>query len=124
MPDALHEDPASPYPDTVRRRLSLDQPITTAASLRDRSPVACNLKPARMGGVLEALDAAAACASRGIPFYLGGMFEIGIGREQLRRLAALLCPEAPNDLAPIPLDDTAERQGSRAESAGEPGGSR
>jgi hypothetical protein len=28
------------------------------------------------------------------------MFEVGVGRAQARQLAALFCPNAPNDLAP------------------------
>ena len=38
--------------------------------------------------------------------YVGGMFEIGVGRRQLRDLASVLCPDGPNDLAPIPLAET------------------
>jgi len=26
---------------------------------------------------------------------------VGVGRQQLRALAALLCPDAPNDVAPL-----------------------
>jgi hypothetical protein len=35
------------------------------------------------------------------------MFEVGVGRRQLRDLASILCPDAPNDLAPIPLAEAA-----------------
>ena len=75
-----------------------------------------NLKPARMGGVLEALACATRCAAEGIALYMGGMFEVGVGRTQLRALAALLCPDGPNDIAPLletvrparlPVDGTA-----------------
>jgi len=64
-------------------------------------PGAVNLKPARMGGVLEVLRLAARLDKRGVPFYLGGMFEVGIGRTQLHVLAAVLCPDGPNDVAPL-----------------------
>jgi hypothetical protein len=60
-----------------------------------------NVKPARMGSVLEALTCLARCAAEGIPTYMGGMFEVGIGRAQLRALAALACPDGPNDVAPL-----------------------
>ena len=103
FPTALYEDPAAPLPDAVRARLALDAPLTTAAAIDDATPVACNLKPARMGGVLETLDGAIRCARRGIAVYLGGMFEIDVGRIQLRDLAAIVSPDGPNDLAPIPL---------------------
>jgi L-alanine-DL-glutamate epimerase-like enolase superfamily enzyme len=69
-------------------------------------PAAVNVKPARIGGVLEALDVVAACAARGIAVYFGGMFEVGVGRAQLQALAALLCPDAPNDVAPIAVGET------------------
>jgi L-alanine-DL-glutamate epimerase-like enolase superfamily enzyme len=106
LPEALIEDPApaaAPWPPSLRARLSLDAAITRAGDL-DRlavRPAAINLKPARMGGVMEALRCAASCAAEGIPIYFGGMFEVGIGRRQLWALAALLAPDAPNDVAPI-----------------------
>jgi len=105
MPGVLHEDPAEPWPEAMYPRLALDASITTAGALAGVAPVAVNLKPARMGGVLEMLAAAARCAERGIAVYLGGMFEIDVGRRQLRDLAAVLCPDGPNDLAAIPLAD-------------------
>jgi hypothetical protein len=107
VPDALHEDPLAPYPAGIAERVSLDIPITEPAVLDGRTPVACNLKPSRMGSLLDAVRIAAHCERRGIAIYVGGMFEIGVGRRQLRDLAAVLCPEAPNDLAPIPLAEPA-----------------
>jgi hypothetical protein len=103
FPSAIHEDPAPPLPAPIAAALALDQPVVTAAVARERRPRHCNLKPARMGGVLEALATAGACAACGIGVYVGGMFELGVGRAQLRELAAILCPDAPNDLAPIAL---------------------
>jgi L-alanine-DL-glutamate epimerase-like enolase superfamily enzyme len=115
LPDALLEDPrpdAAPWSPAVRARLSFDAPILAADDL-DRlpaRPVAVNLKPARMGGVLALLTCAAHCAERGIGTYVGGMFEVGVGRRQLLALAAVLSPDGPNDIAPIPLgENTAER---------------
>lgn len=106
VPDALLEDPlpgAVPFSSSLCARLSLDAPITSAASVQtlDPKPAAVNVKPARLGGVLEALRVVEACASRGIEVYVGGMFEVDVGRAQLHVLAALLCPDAPNDVAPI-----------------------
>lgn len=66
------------------------------------NPAAVNLKVPRMGGVLALLQAAAFCEAEKTPFYLGGMFEVSVGRAQARELASLLAPQAPNDLAPIP----------------------
>ena len=108
LPAALLEDPlpaAEPWSDSLRARLSLDAAIGSAAAIAQQNPppVAVNVKPARIGGVLAALDVVAACATRGIAVYVGGMFEVGVGRTQLHALAALLCPDAPNDVAPITL---------------------
>jgi L-alanine-DL-glutamate epimerase-like enolase superfamily enzyme len=106
LPDALVEDPcwdAAPWSANLTRRVSADAPVQCAADV-DRLPVtpaAVNLKPARLGGVFELLAAAAACATRGIAVYLGGMFELDVGRRQLQALAALLSPDGPNDVAPI-----------------------
>jgi L-alanine-DL-glutamate epimerase-like enolase superfamily enzyme len=111
LPGALHEDPAcdagpggGAWSASLRRRLSFDQRLTSVASLDllPSLPAAVNVKPARMGGVLEAVATIARASERGIGVYLGGMFEVGIGRTQLLALAALLCPEGPNDIAPIP----------------------
>ncbi len=104
VPEALIEDAlAGPWSASLSTRLSFDAPFTSARAL-DALPVrpaAVNLKPARMGGVLEALACAERCAREGIAVYVGGMFEVGVGRPQLRALAALLCPDAPNDVAPL-----------------------
>jgi len=107
LPDALVEDPcwdAAPWSPSLTRRLSADAPVLRAGDVERLpvTPAAVNLKPARMGGVFEVLATAAACAARGITVYLGGMFEIDVGRRQLHALAALLSPDGPNDVAPIP----------------------
>ena len=119
LPQALIEDPGSgSWSESLARRLSFDAAVTSAAALDalPARPAAVNLKPARMGGVLEALACATHCAAEGIAVYMGGMFEVGVGRAQLRALAALLCPDGPNDIAPLletvrparlPVDGTA-----------------
>jgi len=106
LPDALFEDPAAngePWSAGLCGRLAADMAVASAADVErvTPAPVAINLKPARMGGVLEALDAAARCARLERDIYFGGMWEVGPGRQQLRVLAALLAPEAPNDIAPL-----------------------
>jgi hypothetical protein len=109
LPAALIEDPgADPCrcATALHPRLALDAPIVRAVDL-DALPIrpaALNLKPARMGGVLEALAAAAWAEERGLAMYFGGMFEVGVGRSQLQALAAVLSPEGPNDVAPIARD--------------------
>jgi len=106
VPHALVEDPAGSgdgWSASLRSRISFDAALTSTRAL-DTLPVrpaAVNLKPARMGGVLEVLACAARCADDGIALYFGGMFEVGPARAQLAALAALLCPDAPNDVAPL-----------------------
>ncbi len=106
LPDALIEDPswdAAPWSADLALRVSADAPVLRAADvdLLPVVPAAVNLKPARMGGVFEALATAAVCEARGIAVYLGGMFELDVGRGQLQVLAAVLAPDGPNDVAPI-----------------------
>lgn len=114
LPDALLEDPEIFDSDPLRMlaslthsqrmRTSLDARILspadvpTAESIR---PAAINVKIPRMGGVRAALRALAQCESVGIETYVGGMFEVDVGRSQARVLAALFCPDGPNDLAPL-----------------------
>jgi L-alanine-DL-glutamate epimerase-like enolase superfamily enzyme len=110
LPEALLEDPGpprGPWPADVRRRLALDAAIQRAADVDGLAvrPAAINVKPGRLGGVLEALATCAACERAGIPVYVGGMFEVGVGRRQLHDLAALLSPDGPNDVAPIAVGD-------------------
>ncbi len=104
LPAALLEDPgAGPWTNGVRVRISMDAPVRRAADIATLPvrPAAVNIKPARMGGVLEALAAVAACQQADIPVYFGGMFEVGVGRRQLHVLAALFAPDGPNDVAPL-----------------------
>lgn len=108
LPDALLEDApsgAEPWPASLHARLALDAAISCAADVAalDELPAAVNVKPARVGGVLEALAVIAACASRGIDVYMGGMFEVGVGRVLAQTLASLFSPDGPNDVAPIAL---------------------
>jgi len=106
LPETILEDPgAEPLHEApaIDSRRSVDGPFTHARALDDAAtPAAANVKPARMGGVLEALDGVERCAARGVSVYFGGMFELGPGRRQLLDLASVLSPDGPNDIAPIP----------------------
>jgi L-alanine-DL-glutamate epimerase-like enolase superfamily enzyme len=100
------EDPKpgeAPWSPTLLSRLSVDAAVTSTAALASLLPVpaAVNVKTPRMGGVLEAISCLAACESRGLHAYIGGMFEVGIGRRQSLVLAAIACPDGPNDIAPL-----------------------
>jgi L-alanine-DL-glutamate epimerase-like enolase superfamily enzyme len=106
LPDALVEDPApeaAPWSPSLAARLAADAPVVRAIDVAGdgAGPAAVNVKPARMGGVLEALAAAARCARLGRTVYFGGMWEVGPGRQQLRVLASLVAPDGPNDVAPL-----------------------
>jgi hypothetical protein len=59
-----------------------------------------NIKPSRLGGLRNLLDAYDYCAERGIGGYGGGQFELGAGRGQNQYLASLFHADAPNDVAP------------------------
>jgi L-alanine-DL-glutamate epimerase-like enolase superfamily enzyme len=100
FPEVIFEDPPAGTRHTrIARDASLADAGAVAAALTE--PAAVNLKAPRMGGPLEVLRGLALATRARLPAYLGGMFEVGVGRTQARQLAALFCPEAPNDLAPI-----------------------
>lgn len=106
LPDAWIEDPKpdeSAWSPSLLARWSADAVVSTAAAMETLvpRPAAINVKPARMGSVLDAITCLARCRALGISTYIGGMFEIGVGRSQLRVLAALACPDGPNDIAPL-----------------------
>ena len=108
LPDAWIEDPpvdaASSDPaGSWRTRVSLDGSVNAAVDLEapEIRPAAVNVKAPRVGGWLEALRCLDACRREGWHAYVGGMFEVGVGRAQARVLAALWCPRAWNDIAPL-----------------------
>ncbi|MFQ5571187.1 MAG: enolase C-terminal domain-like protein [Rhodothermales bacterium] len=59
-----------------------------------------NLKPGRVGGLLEALRIIEYCAEHQLPAWVGGMFETGIGRAANLRVAARLPAARAHDLSP------------------------
>jgi L-alanine-DL-glutamate epimerase-like enolase superfamily enzyme len=107
LPDAWIEDPAlTPETDAAlaehRARFSWDAPIHSIADIEalPYPPKMVNIKPSRLGGLRNLLDAFDYCAARGIGNYGGGQFELGVGRGQIQYLASLFHPDAPNDVAP------------------------
>lgn len=109
LPESLLEDApqgGDAWPASLQARLALDAAISSAADVAalEDLPAAVNVKPARVGGVFEALAVIAACASRGVDVYMGGMFEVGVGRVLVQTLASLFSPDGPNDVAPIAHD--------------------
>jgi L-alanine-DL-glutamate epimerase-like enolase superfamily enzyme len=107
FPDAWIEDPAlTPETDAAlaahRERFSWDAPIHSVADIEalPYPPRMVNIKPSRLGGLRNLLDAFDYCAERDIGNYGGGQFELGVGRGQIQYLASLFHADAPNDVAP------------------------
>ena len=107
FPNAWIEDPAlTPETDAAlaahRERFSWDAPIHSVADIEalPYPPRMVNIKPSRLGGLRNLLDAFDYCAERGIGNYGGGQFELGVGRGQIQYLASLFHADAPNDVAP------------------------
>jgi L-alanine-DL-glutamate epimerase-like enolase superfamily enzyme len=108
FPQAWIEDPAlTPETDALlapyRERFSWDAPIHSIEDIEalPYPPRMVNIKPSRLGGLRNLLDAYDYCATRDIGGYGGGQFELGVGRGQNQYLASLFHPDAPNDVAPI-----------------------
>jgi L-alanine-DL-glutamate epimerase-like enolase superfamily enzyme len=105
--DAWIEDPAlTPETEEVlapyRARFSWDAPIHSIADIEALRypPKMVNIKPSRLGGLRNLLDAYDYCAERGISAYGGGQFELDVGRGHIQYLASLFHADAPNDVAP------------------------
>jgi L-alanine-DL-glutamate epimerase-like enolase superfamily enzyme len=107
FPRAWIEDPKlTPEIDELladhRERFSWDAPIHSIEDIEalPYPPRSVNIKPSRLGGLRNLLDAYDYCAERDIANYGGGQFELGVGREQIQYLASLFHGDAPNDVAP------------------------
>jgi O-succinylbenzoate synthase len=104
--------------------VALDESIMSVADLQeaaDRGALgAVNVKPARLGGIVEGLAVMRAATDRGIDVFVGGMLETGVGRAAALALASHPSCTLPTDLgpssryfaddlvAPIELDDSGE----------------
>ncbi len=79
---------------------SLDSLRTTRTALdRSACSVVC-VKPSRLGGLGAALGVVELCAERGVPMWMGGMYESGYARGVNATLAALPGFAWPGDLSP------------------------
>lgn len=85
----------------VQTPICLDESITSAQAAADAIELgACrviNIKPGRVGGYLEARKIHDLCAERGIPVWMGGMLETGIGRAGNVAMAAMPNFTLPGD---------------------------
>jgi L-alanine-DL-glutamate epimerase-like enolase superfamily enzyme len=107
FPAAWIEDPALTVETDAalrahRERFSWDAPIHSVEDIEalPYPPRMVNIKPSRLGGLRNLLDAFDYCSERGIGNYGGGQFELGVGRGQIQYLASLFHADAPNDVAP------------------------
>ncbi len=87
--------------EVVRTPICLDESILSAEVAREALDIgACsiiNIKPARVGGYLEAKKIHDLCLDRGVAVWCGGMLETGIGRAANLALAALPGFTLPGD---------------------------
>jgi O-succinylbenzoate synthase len=88
----------------LRTPICLDESIPSADAAREAlERSACsvvNIKPARVGGVVEAVRVHDTCRQLGAVAWCGGMFETGIGRAANLALAALPGFTMPADMSP------------------------
>jgi len=86
---------------SVRTPICLDESITSAQAAADAIQLgACriiNIKPGRVGGYLEARRIHDLCAEHGLPVWMGGMLETGIGRAGNVAMAAMANFTLPGD---------------------------
>lgn len=85
----------------LRTPVCLDESVTSARAAADAIALgACavvNIKPGRVGGLLEARRVHDVCAAHGVPVWAGGMLETGLGRAANVALAALPNFTLPGD---------------------------
>jgi O-succinylbenzoate synthase len=92
----------------LQRRLQtsvcLDEAVTGPRAAREALTLgACrniNLKPPRVGGLTAAREIHDLCAERGVPVWVGGMLESGIGRAGNLAVASLPGVVEPADMSP------------------------
>lgn len=84
-------------------RVCLDESIVDGSSLEDaleaRAMTSLNLKTGRVGGLTVARDLARVAGRAGVPCWVGGMLESGIGRAHNVHLASLAPFTLPADLS-------------------------
>jgi O-succinylbenzoate synthase len=87
----------------LRTPICLDESITSSRAAADAIALgACrivNVKPGRVGGLLEARRVHDVCVANGVPVWCGGMLETGVGRAANLALASLPGFTLPADLS-------------------------
>ena len=108
FPDAWLEDPDLDNAEAMavlqphQDRITWDAPIHSIADIEALPfpPKTVNVKPSRFGPLERLFAAYDYCEERRIGAYGGGQTELGVGRDQIQYLAALMHPDTPNDTAP------------------------
>ncbi len=90
-----------------------------ARAVEEGAASVVSVKPARLGGLLAALEAARSAAAAGGRAFVGGMFELGVGRSAALLLAASGVAHLPTDLGPS--DRYVEEDVTAPIVAGDPG---
>ena len=84
--------------------IALDESVSSDAGARTAIAFGAadllNVKPARVGGPVEAARIVKTAADRGIPVFVGGMLESGVGRAAALAVAALPGCTMASDLGP------------------------
>ena len=88
----------------IETPVCLDEAVTGPRAAREAIALdACrniNLKPPRVGGLTAALEIHDLCIDRGVPVWVGGMLESGIGRAGNLAVASLPGAVEPADMSP------------------------
>lgn len=88
---------------SLRTPICLDESISSYSTARCALALgSCrvvNIKPGRVGGHTASLAIHDLCASRGVPCWVGGMLETGVGRAHNVALATLPNMKYPNDIS-------------------------
>ena len=86
----------------IRTPVCLDESLTSPRKARQALELgACkyfNLKPARVGGLTQTLEIMQFAGEEGIPCWIGGMLESGVGRMFLAALSTMECCTYPGDV--------------------------
>jgi len=97
---------------------SADSPAVIERMVRCGAAAVVSVKPARLGGVVAAHATAGRARARGARVFVGGMFELGVGRSSALALAAADPGDLPTDLGPsdryVDVDVTEAVVGDRA----------
>jgi o-succinylbenzoate synthase len=89
-----HAQLAAKLPVPICLDESLSTPRRVADALRNGACAMACLKASRLGGQRATRAAHAACAAAGVPAFVGGFFEAGLGRASNLALAARLSQDA------------------------------